>query len=174
MKERLASLLAGECTHSEEMKLRTHLAGCSGCSIVLEELKAVDSLLDLLEDEKAPGDLWGSIMYEVEKTAENRKSLRAGYQKSSYSQHGSSFTGLLRDIVTATAVALTAFWLGTGWLEPVTSTTEGKVSGAVTSYIRYTGAAVNMTQETITEINSGLFTTAEKLNPIKFETGSDN
>ena len=164
MIKKLAGLLAGECTPSEELALRRHLGDCPGCAGELEKLESVDGLLDLLEPESPPPGLLNLVMESVEKASANKR--RAGRQRPAYRP-----AGLIKDITVAAAAALAVFWLGGNLCGPVTTSTQGRISGAVTSYMQYTEAAVSLTSQAVSEINSDLFSTAEKLNPAKYETG---
>lgn len=139
------------------MKIRSHLLYCRQCAQELEDLKAVDSLLDVLEPDQAPPGLFDSIMEAVENTAAGRSGRSNGHaaHRLPGPQPGkSAVAGLLRDLAAAAAVALTAFWLGTGWLAPLGPATETMVSKAVFNYVRYTGAAVSRAQNSMEFINN--------------------
>jgi len=164
--KKLAKLLAGECTPSEELAIRRHLGNCPGCAAELEDLESVGLLLDLLEPEPPPADLLGSIMAGIENTSEDKNKLPALRRRPPYRP-----AGLFRDLAVAAAAALTVFWLGGSLLSPITSSADGKLSGAVNGYIRYTGVAVSRTNEAVSELNSGLFSSAGKFSPIKNKTG---
>lgn len=166
MREKLAGLLAGECKPSEELALQRHLEDCPGCAGDLEDLKSVGLLLDLLEPEPPPADLLGSIMAGINNASENKNKLPAIGRKTPYRP-----AGLFRDLAVAAAAALTVFWLGGSILSPITSSADGKLSGAVTGYIHYTGVAVSRTNQAVSELNSDLFSSAGRFSPIKNETG---
>lgn len=166
MRKKLAALLAGECTPSEELALRRHLGDCPGCAGELEDLESVGRLLNLLEPEPPPAGLVGSIMESIENTAENKNTTPAIRQKKAHRP-----AGLFRDLTVAAAAALTVFWLGGNLFGPATSSAEGKLSGAVAGYIHYTGVAVSRTNQAVSELNSDLFSTAGRLSPLKNKTG---
>jgi anti-sigma factor RsiW len=167
VRKKLVGLPAGECTPSEEQALRRHLGDCPGCAAELESLRSVDLLLDLLEPEEPPADLAESIMESVtgDTATKGLPPCRAGHGRPA------GFTaGLIRDITVAAAAALAVFWIGGSLLGPVASSAEGRVSGAVTSYVHFTGVAVSRTGQAVEDLNS-MFATAGKLNPTKYETG---
>lgn len=167
MRKKLAGLLAGECTPSEELALRRHLGDCPVCAGELEGLESVCLLLNLLEPENPPAGLVGSIMESIENTAENKNKQSVAVQQKPAHRPARLF----RDLAVAAAAALAVFWLGGSLFGPVTSSAEGKLSGAVTGYVRYTGVAVSRTNQAVAELNSELFSTAGRFSPIKNETG---
>ena len=59
--EILSASLDGELSAGESARLRSHLAGCEGCSRMLEELRAVDRALAAEEAEPVPAHLEGRI-----------------------------------------------------------------------------------------------------------------
>ncbi|MHB8918964.1 MAG: anti-sigma factor [Desulfocucumaceae bacterium] len=163
VQKRLVDLLAGECTPSEEIKIRTHLAGCSRCCRELEELQAVDSLLDSLPDEQEPPGLFGEIMSSFENLA-----------VSPGSQLKIPAAGFFRDVAAAAAVALIAAWLGSGWFGGMASTADNRITGAVFSYLHLTGVAVSQAHSSASAINSGLFSTVDRISlPKNITHGSD-
>ena len=70
-KKSLVRFLARECTRCEESKITNHLRECDRCSQELEELKAVDRLLNDFGSVQAPPGLLGDIMGAIENTASN-------------------------------------------------------------------------------------------------------
>lgn len=159
-------LLTGECTYSEETKIRSHLAVCPQCTKELTELMYINSLLDDLSSQKAPPDLYISIMGTVEEMAENSGNQFQGNSTCIRSRpaKGTAIPGMLRDLISAAAVALTLFWLGTGWISPLTATTENKISGAVLTYMYYTEVTLDRTKSSISVFNHSLFSAVDKLN----------
>lgn len=143
MGKRLTGLLAGECTFSEEIKIKRHLDACPRCRRELEELKAVDGLLDWLTPDKAPPGLLDSIMEAVESTAAEQPGAAPAKP---------ALRVLLKDVSVAAAAAMAAFWIGTGFFGPASSSAEQKISGAVSSYVQYTGTAVNRAHSSISDI----------------------
>lgn len=175
VQKRLVDLLAGECTSSEEIKIRSHLAGCSRCCRELEELQAVDSLLDSLPDEQEPPGLFGKIMSSVENLAVSPGSpLKIPAAGREPRQKRTTAPGLLRDVAAAAAVALIAAWLGSGWFGGVASTADNRITGAVFSYLHLTGVAVSQAHSSASAINSGLFSTVDRISfPKNITHGSD-
>lgn len=165
-------LLAGECTPSEAVKIRTHLAGCPGCTRQLEDLEAVGSLLDTLEPGEAPPELKDAIMGAVEEIA-GTLTVGAGAGKGGgrgpAGPERRPTAALLRDLTAAAAVALVAVWLGSGWLGSLFSTAGDRFSGAVLSYVHFTGQAMNRAQVSVSSINRDFFSSLPK----NYTQGSD-
>ncbi len=168
MKKRLAGILAGECTHYEEIKIERHLSYCPRCAQELKNLKEVDSLLDSLAFEMAPPDLFNSIMENVEKAAAGRNRQPERTLPDSASIHApakrSLYPGVLRDLVSAAAAVIVIFWLGAGWFGSLTGAAEKNISRVVLSYVHFTGTALNQTQNSIYTLNNDLLSTMGKLN----------
>lgn len=152
----MAALLAGECTPSEAARINSHLVNCPQCARELKDLRAVDNLLDLLEPEQAPAGLFESIMESVKTAPPDRYVAyreRDGNGPGESGRRKAPLPGLIKDLTAAAAVALTVFWIGTGWLTPLAPVAQEKISNAVLGYVRYTGAAVNRAQDSIALIN---------------------
>lgn len=172
----MVDLLAGECTSSEEMKIRSHLLDCGRCARELEEFQALDGLLDILESDQAPPGLRNSIMEAVAKESEGAGDQAADPQPGGRPEllRRPRAPGMLRDMAAAAAAVLAFLWLGAGWLGPLAATTESRVSGAVVSYVRFTGATVERAQVSMSLLNSDLLSTADRLSlPKNYRQGSD-
>lgn len=156
--------MAGECTCSEELKIRSHLDHCPRCSREMEDLQEVDSFLDLLKPEEAPAGLVNSIMEAVEKNAAQNypRGLTLEEAPAKY-----SVPGILRDVATAAAVALTVFWLGAGWFGNLASSAENGISEAVKHYVNYTGMAVNRAQSSMASINNDFVNSVDEFSVFK-------
>lgn len=158
-------LISRECTYSEETKIRSHLAACPRCTEELTELTYINNFLDNLSSQKAPPDLYANIMSTVEEMAESYKNLSQEITSCIRSQPPKGIpTSILRDLISAAAVALIIFWMGTGWISPLTATTENKISGAVLTYMYYTEVTLDRTKSSISVFNHSLFSAVDKLN----------
>jgi len=169
--------LAGECRPSEEIRIRSHLAVCPGCARELEELKALDGLLDTLKPAQEPPDLLRQIMAGVEKAAGEAPALGEVIPGPGRPRPGSvrsTFPRTFRDLAAAVAVSLAISWLGGGWLGNLASYAGSGLTGAVTDYMRYTGLAMNRAQSSISAMNGEWQFKADRFKlPNNFRQGSD-
>lgn len=167
MRKKLVGFPAGECAPSEQQAIRRHLEDCPGCAREMQNLQSLDLLLDLLEPEVPPEGLADSIMAEIAGATGQKVPMRSN----SHKKTAGSSLGLLKDITVAAAAALAVFWIGGSVMGPVASSAGGKISGAVTSYVHFTGVAVSRTSQAVSDINQDLFYNAGKLSLPKYETG---
>lgn len=140
----------GECRSSEAAALEKHLAACPGCAAELEELRRLDRVLDLWQDEPTPTGLWEAVMSEVEGISRTDAPAIYGTPFSGTGKAGR--TGrvmtikpalLLRDLAVAAAVSTIIFWGSGAWLAGERMLAAGEsINGAVSVYTRVTGAAM--------------------------------
>lgn len=114
------------------------MAACSGCAAELEELRGLDRVLDLWQDEPVPVGLWEAVMSEVDGIS---------HAKTPPKHAGRVMTIkpalLLRDLAVAAAVSMIIFWGSGAWLAGERMLAAGEsINGAVAVYTRVTGAAM--------------------------------
>lgn len=137
VEEKLSRYLAGECSDEEKLTLQSHLDACPDCTALAEEMGKLDQLLDTWAPERAPAELWDSVMAEVDRM--NAQPPAIGGRRSALDRN--RLGTLLRDLVVAAAVSLIFFWNTADWFNGGQMASTGKsVGGVVSAYTRITGS----------------------------------
>ncbi len=132
--EMLNRYLAGSCNPLESEAVAGHLAGCPGCAARLAELKDVNELLDLWQQESAPEDLLQSVM----------QSLRRQPQRQLEEQPVAGRTAMLiRHLAVAAILALAFTWGAGPWLANAEVVDANKLVSS------YAGASDNVSKHTV-------------------------
>ncbi len=138
VEEKLSRYLAGECSEEEKLALQSHLTACPDCAALSEEMRRLDQLLDTWAPERAPAELWSTVMAEVDRMNVHPQAA-VGSRRSALDRN--RLGTLLRDLLVAAAVSLIFFWNTADWFNGGQMASTGKSVGSVVSaYTRITGS----------------------------------
>ncbi|MTI81907.1 MAG: hypothetical protein FH758_13735 [Firmicutes bacterium] len=140
-RENLNAYLASEHQLFDKAKLEKHLDNCPQCQGELEQLQALNNMLNSLPNQGAPASLKTDILATLSKPNSKSSPINKGK--------------LVRDLLAAAAVSLAIFWSG---LPLFNGTDVDKVNQSfnklAANYTQATGSIVNKTVNWVDKTNN--------------------
>ncbi len=164
---RLSEYLDGDVTESERAQLEGHIAACSDCRAVLEQLEVVKRRAETLEDRPPQSELWPGIAERIrEIPRDGSVVIGLGERRPG---HGRQFTftvpqliaaGIALMVVSAAGVWLAHSAVSRGYSVPAAAETQPFVGSAVLA-----GFDVVQYDAAVAELEQVLSEARERLDP---------